>query len=102
MLIIYVGEAVYVDDIPSPLNCLYGAFIYSTEPFAQVKSITFKSNQKPNGVIDVISFKDIPKAGKNVGSKTIFDIEPLFADDLTECAGQRLAFVVSPTSMIHL
>ncbi|POO01417.1 Aldehyde oxidase/xanthine dehydrogenase [Trema orientale] len=91
------GEAVYVDDIPSPLNCLYGAFIYSTKPFARVKSIKFKSKQQPNGVVDLITFKDIPKAGENVGSKTIFGTEPLFADDLTECAGQRLAIVVADT-----
>ena len=25
------GEAVYVDDIPAPRDCLYGAFIYSTQ-----------------------------------------------------------------------
>ncbi|KAI7752788.1 hypothetical protein M8C21_021740, partial [Ambrosia artemisiifolia] len=29
------GEAVFVDDIPSPLNCLHGAFIYSTKPLAR-------------------------------------------------------------------
>ena len=28
------GEAVYVDDIPSPTNCLHGAFIYETKPLA--------------------------------------------------------------------
>ena len=26
------GEAVYVDDISSPTNCLHGAFIYETKP----------------------------------------------------------------------
>jgi len=26
------GEALYVDDIPAPKDCLYGAFIYSTPP----------------------------------------------------------------------
>ena len=28
------GEAVYVDDIPSPTNCLHEAFIYETKPLA--------------------------------------------------------------------
>ena len=94
--IIHVGEAVFVDDIPSPYNCLYGAFIYSTEPLARVKSIKFKTEEKPEGVFDVISFRDIPEAGENVGSKTIFGTEPLFGDEITQCAGQRLAFVVTP------
>ncbi|KAM7522805.1 hypothetical protein LguiA_012707 [Lonicera macranthoides] len=91
------GEAIYVDDIPSPENCLYGAFIHSTMPLARVKDIKFESKTLPDGVTDVISFKDIPKGGENVGSKTIFGTEPLFADDITRCAGQRLAFVVADT-----
>ncbi|XP_060963459.1 indole-3-acetaldehyde oxidase-like [Cannabis sativa] len=91
------GEAVYVDDIPSPPNCLYGAFIYTTEPFARVKDLTFKPDQQPRGVVDVISVKDIPDGGENIGSTNMFGTEPLFADDLSECAGQRLAFVVADT-----
>ncbi|KAK8645426.1 hypothetical protein V6N13_119256 [Hibiscus sabdariffa] len=31
----HVGEVVFVDDIPAPGNCLYGAFVYSTEPLAR-------------------------------------------------------------------
>ncbi|KAL2510966.1 Benzaldehyde dehydrogenase (NAD(+)) [Abeliophyllum distichum] len=91
------GEAVYVDDIPSPPNCLHGAFIYSTKPLARVKGISFKSNSLPKGVTAVISFKDIPKGGENVGSKTNPVFEPLFADDLTRYAGDRIAFVLAET-----
>ncbi|XP_059659715.1 abscisic-aldehyde oxidase-like isoform X2 [Cornus florida] len=94
------GEVVYVDDIPSPTNCLYGAFIYSTKPLARVKDVKFKSKALPNGVNSVISFRDIPNGGVNVGSKTIFGMEPLFAEDLTMCAGQRLAFVVADTQKL--
>ncbi|CAH9100152.1 unnamed protein product [Cuscuta epithymum] len=89
------GEAVYVDDIPSPLDCLYGAFIYSTRPFARVKGINFKSNLLPNGVVDVMTFKDVPSRGENIGAKTMFGPEPLFADNFTRCAGDRIAFVVA-------
>ncbi|XWS73778.1 hypothetical protein CRYUN_Cryun02cG0158400 [Craigia yunnanensis] len=89
------GEAIYVDDIPSPKNCLHGAFIYSTEPLARVKGIKFNPGSSPDGVIALISFKDIP--GVNLGSKTIFGTEPLYADELTEGAGQRIAFVVADT-----
>ncbi|MCD7449398.1 aryl-alcohol oxidase 2 [Datura stramonium] len=82
------GEAVYVDDIPSPPNCLHGAFIYSTKPLAAVKGI-------PSGVTTIITFKDIPSGGANVGAITPFGSEPLFADDLARCAGDRIAVVVA-------
>ncbi|KAK4482767.1 hypothetical protein RD792_009935 [Penstemon davidsonii] len=91
------GEAVYVDDIPSPPNCLHGALIYSTKPLARVKSISFKSNSQANEVAAVISVKDIPGEGENIGSLAMFGPEPLFAGDVTRCAGDLLAFVVAAT-----
>ncbi|KAJ7960368.1 putative Aldehyde oxidase [Quillaja saponaria] len=91
------GEAVYVDDIPSPTNCLHGTFIYSTKPLARVKKISFKQKSQAYDVTAVLSSKDIPKGGENIGSKTIFGTEPLFADGITRCAGERLAFVIADT-----
>ena len=93
-LVVFVGEAVFVDDIPSPVNCLYGAFIYSTKPLAWIKGIEFNSKSLPSGVTALLSYKDIPECGENIGSKTMFGTEPLFADELTRCAGQLVAFVV--------
>ncbi|CAN0858158.1 Indole-3-acetaldehyde oxidase [Linum grandiflorum] len=87
------GEAVYVDDIPSPPNCLYGAFVCSTKPYARVKDIGFnKSKPLPDGVVALISSNDIPKGGQNVGS---IGNETLFAHEVTHCAGERLALVVA-------
>lgn len=94
------GEAVYVDDIPSPTNCLHGAFIYSTKPLAQVKSVKIKSESQQDGIAGVISYRDIPNGGSNIGAKTMFGPEPLFADDLTRCTGQALAFVVANTQKV--
>ncbi|OIT29691.1 PREDICTED: abscisic-aldehyde oxidase-like [Nicotiana attenuata] len=91
------GEAVYVDDIPSPPNCLHGAFIYSTKPLAGVKGIQLESNSLTDGFTDIITFKDIPSGGSNVGSITMFGPEPLFADDLARCAGDRIAVAVADT-----
>ncbi|EEF46513.1 aldehyde oxidase, putative [Ricinus communis] len=91
------GEAVYVDDIPSPRNCLHGAFVYSKKPFARVKDIELNSKFHISGVTALITFRDIPKGGENIGSKTIFGLEPLFADELTRCCGERLALVVADT-----
>lgn len=93
-LINQIGEAVYVNDIPSPSNCLHGAFIYSTKPLARVQNVRFKNRSLPDGVTALITYNDIPSGGENIGSKTIFGTEPLFADDITSCAGQCLALVV--------
>lgn len=91
----YVGEAVFVDDIPSPSNCLHGAYIYSSRPLARVRSIQLSPELQLEGVRDIISSKDIPRGGENIGSKTIFGIEPLFAEEIARCVGERVAFVVS-------
>lgn len=91
---IHSGEAVYVDDIPSPPRCLHGALICSTKPLARVKGVSFESNHKSTGVVDIISAKDIPKAGANIGAITVLDSEPLFAGDITTFAGDMIAFVV--------
>ncbi|KAJ0714442.1 putative aldehyde oxidase [Helianthus annuus] len=88
------GEAVFVDDMPSPLNCLHGAFIYSTKPLARVKSIKLKSEKDVNAVV---TFQDIPKGGDNIGAINHFGTDPLFSNELTQCAGQRIAFAVAET-----
>lgn len=84
----------YVDDIPAPQDCLYGAFVYSSKPLAHVKGITFKSSLASKKVVAVISAKDIPKGGQNIGAGWIFASEPLFANSLAEFAGQPLGVVV--------
>ncbi|CAN6180235.1 unnamed protein product [Urochloa humidicola] len=91
------GEAVYVDDIPAPKNCVYGEFIYSTQPLAYVKSIKFKSSLASEKIIDVVSAKDIPSGGENIGSTFTFGDEPLFGDPVAEYAGQALGVVIAET-----
>ncbi|CAD6344008.1 unnamed protein product [Miscanthus lutarioriparius] len=91
------GEAVYVDDIPAPKNCLYGEFIYSTQPLAYVKSIKFKSSLASEKIISFVSAKDIPSGGQNIGSSFLFGDEPLFGDPIAEYAGQALGIVIAET-----
>lgn len=91
---IYIGEAVFVDDIPSPKDCLYGAFIYSTKPLAHVRSIGLDPSFKQLNTLGVVTAKDIPEGGSNVGANTIFGPEPLFGDLVTQCAGEPLGLVV--------
>ncbi|KAF7815420.1 indole-3-acetaldehyde oxidase-like [Senna tora] len=91
------GEAVYVDDIPSPPNCLYGAYITSAKPLARVKSIKLEPElQKDGSVKAIISYKDIPEGGENLGLKSVFGTEPLFAhDNIAKCIGDRIGFLVA-------
>ncbi|XP_072951281.1 indole-3-acetaldehyde oxidase-like [Typha angustifolia] len=91
------GEAVYVDDIPSPKDCLYGTFVYSTRPLAHIKGIKFDSSLVSRKIIAIVSVDDIPEGGSNVGASSIFGPEPLFAESLTEYAGQPLSIVVAET-----
>lgn len=91
----HIGEAVFVDDIPSPTNCLHGTYIYSEKPLARIKSIKLGSELQLDGVRDILSCKDIPNGGKNLGANSIFGSEPLFAEEIARCVGERLAFVVS-------
>ncbi|KAK3126803.1 hypothetical protein QOZ80_7AG0563060 [Eleusine coracana subsp. coracana] len=91
------GEAVYVDDIPTPKNCLHGEFIYSTKPLAFVKNIKFKSSLASEKIIRVVSAKDIPSNGQNIGSMTMFGDEPLFGDPIAEFSGQALGVVIAET-----
>lgn len=84
-----------MDDIPSPSNCLHGAYIHSAKPLARVRSIKLTPELQLDGVRDIISSKDIPNGGQNLGSKTRFGDEPLFAEEIARCVGDRLAFVVS-------
>jgi len=83
-----------VDDIPSPKDCVYGAFIYSTKPLAHVKSIELDLSLKQLKTLGVVTVKDIPVGGSNVGANTIFGPEPLFGDPITQCAGEPLGVVV--------
>ncbi|KAM3385868.1 hypothetical protein ACQJBY_009516 [Aegilops geniculata] len=95
------GEAVYVDDIPSPEGCLYGAFVYSTKPLAHVNSIELDPSLEQLKTMAVITVKDIPKGGVNFGANTIFGPEPLFGDPLTQCAGEPLGIVVKLNSQYY-
>ncbi|XP_058784854.1 indole-3-acetaldehyde oxidase-like [Vicia villosa] len=79
-----IGEAVFVDDIPSPPNL----------------SIKLRQELELDGVKGIISSKDIPNGGVNLGAKIIFGSEPLFSEEIAQCVGDRLAFVVADTQKL--
>ena len=88
------GFAQYTDDISEPLNTLHGAIGWSKKAHAKIKKIDLKEVKKSEGVISVITYKDIP--GRNdVGP--VFDGDPIFPKTKVEYFGQPL-FAVAATS----
>ncbi|MCI19705.1 abscisic-aldehyde oxidase-like, partial [Trifolium medium] len=71
------------------------AYIYSAKPLARITSIKLRQELELDGVRDILSSKDIPNGGENLGAKSRFGSEPLFAEEIARCVGERLAFVVS-------
>jgi len=72
------GSATYVDDIPTPADCLSVAFGLSTKARARIASIDLAPVLAAPGVVDVLTAKDIPGAN-DVSPNAVH--EPLLAED---------------------
>eukprot|EP00250_Pteridium_aquilinum_P022285 c25340_g1_i2 orf=145-4443(+) len=89
------GEAVYVDDVPSPNHCLFAAFVLSTKAAAKIKHIDPKQALVSPGAVAFISANDIPEGGANVGPVAITAPDNLFASDVVEYYGHPLGVLVA-------
>ena len=88
------GAAYYTDDIPEPPGTLYGAIGWSKKANAIVKKINLDEVMKSEGVVAIVTAKDI--VGRNdVGP--VFDGDPIFPINKVEYYGQPL-FAVAATS----
>ncbi|KAH9323788.1 hypothetical protein KI387_018427, partial [Taxus chinensis] len=90
-------EAVYVDDIPAPENCLYGAYVHSKKALALINKVDVKQALESPSVVSYISSTDIPKQGRNLGVEAFFGGEILFAEDTVEWVGQPIGLMVAKT-----
>jgi len=86
------GKAKYIDDIPEPKNLLHTAIGYSQIAKGKIKSINLKEVTKSEGVIDVITYKDIPGIN-DVGP--VFKGDPIFAKKNIEYFGQPIFAVAA-------
>ena len=69
------GYAFYTDDLPEPEGTLYGAIGWSKKSHATIKKIDLDKVIKSEGVVAVVTIKDIP--GRNdVGP--VYDGDPIF------------------------
>ena len=86
------GFAEYTDDIKEPDSTLYGAIGWSKKAHAIIKKIDLKDVISSEGVVSVVTYKDIP--GRNdVGP--VFDGDPIFANNKVEFYGQPLFAVAA-------
>lgn len=93
------GEAEYVNDIPSQVNELHGAFVIAKKGPGKLTSIDTSAIKNMPGFVKFISARDIP--GKNTFVE-VFKIEDeqLFADKEILFAGQPVGVVIAKTQNI--
>ncbi len=89
------GKALYIDDLPEQPGQLHVATGKSTHPHARIISMDLSDVRSSEGVVDVITYEDIPGDG-DVGA--VYEGDPLFANGVTEFIGQPL-FAVAATSL---
>ncbi len=89
------GEALYIDDLPTPARTLHGAIGQSTEPHAELISLDLDAVRSAPGVVAVLTAGDIPGIN-DVGP--VYPGDPLLVDGLIEYAGQALFLVVAETT----
>ena len=88
------GKALYVDDIPEPAGTLYGAIGWSKKAHAIIKKMNLNGVIESEGVIAVVTSKDIE--GRNdVGA--VYDGDPIFPKK-AEYYGQPLFAVAAKTT----
>ncbi|MDC0714138.1 xanthine dehydrogenase molybdopterin binding subunit [Stigmatella sp. ncwal1] len=91
------GEALYVDDLPSPPGTLVGHIIASPHAHARlVRQEAARARALP-GVHAVLFAEDIP--GENDIGPVLHD-EPLLADGEVHCVGQAVALVLAESAAL--
>ncbi|XP_060084653.1 xanthine dehydrogenase/oxidase-like [Ylistrum balloti] len=86
------GEAIYVDDIPPYKDELILAFVFSTKSHAKLINVDPSVSLTMPGVVDFISFKDIP--GQNMWGPIEHD-EEFMASEKVVCMGQIVGAVIA-------
>jgi len=88
------GEAVYIDDMPSPANTLHAYVGLSQIARGKLTGLDLDKVRSAPGVVDVITINDVP-GHKDIGP--VFPGDPLMVEDQVEFWGQVL-FAVAATS----
>jgi xanthine dehydrogenase large subunit len=87
-----LGEATYTDDIPEAQGTLHAALGTSPKAHARILSINLDPVRAMPGVVDVLTYKDIP--GTNDCGPIIHD-DPILAEEKVEYVGQPIFVVIA-------
>lgn len=90
------GEARYVDDMPTPADCLHLAFGLSEIACGDINTIDLEPVRRAPGVVAVLSAADLP--GANDVSPSVKD-EPLLSDGTVHYVGQPIFLVVATSHL---
>ena len=91
------GESIYLDDIPLVRGTLFACVFDSPVAHGKLKSINTSEAEKSEGVVRIITAKDI--IGENQIGGIVPD-EPLLADDKVHFQGMPIAIVVATSEEI--
>jgi xanthine dehydrogenase large subunit len=91
------GESLFVDDIITKQNTLYGLVFDSACAHGKITNIDFSQAEKIDGVVKIFSHKDILGVNQIGG---IIPDEPLWAENEVHFAGQPIAFIVAESESI--
>ncbi len=89
------GKAIYTDDISEPKNLLYAVIGYSNCSKGVIKKIDYKDVLSSEGVVDIITEKDI-EGINDVGP--IFKGDKIFTSKNIEYYGQPIFAVIAKTN----
>ena len=93
------GKAVYINDMDSGSNMLYGKVVYSSQAHAKILSCDIEKAKELKGVHAILTYKDIP--GQNQMGPVFHD-EPCLAIDEVHCVGQPIVLIAAETEAIAL
>lgn len=108
----YVGRSVWDADGPAKVTgslkfcddyeadefgeeqMLHGAFVWAPVPHAKINSVDYSAVEKAEGVVRVVTYKDVPGLNK-MGAWT--PDQPVFCEDEVRFLGDYIAMVVADT-----
>ncbi|HEY4191441.1 MAG TPA: molybdopterin cofactor-binding domain-containing protein, partial [Mesorhizobium sp.] len=89
------GTAVYIDDLPEPAGTLHLGVGLSTVAHGLLKSVDLSAVRAAPGVVDVLTWKDVP--GVNDISPSGMHDDPVLAQDKVLFHGQPIFCVLAKT-----
>ncbi|MFC4626048.1 xanthine dehydrogenase molybdopterin binding subunit [Daeguia caeni] len=89
------GTASYIDDMPEPEGTLHLGVGFATVAHGIIKSLDLSAVRTAPGVVDVLTWKDVP--GENDISPSGMHDDPIFAVDRVQFHGQPVFAVVAKT-----